>query len=180
MVPCYIHRCFFIHREFSSSVEDTTAGTRRTIDLKKSDSDLNWLPALAAYWRGVTSDDLVIKIIEVHFNDFLVLCKVELVQVGSLLCNFQWLPWWAFRCSNLDCCYLSRRCGCCLGSGRTMSSAVWAWVSETRQERWISCRLFSIDANNIFFAYLLWLMWALTTTHIILIFILILIYFNYF
>ena len=171
MVPCYIHWCFLIHREFPRSVKDTTTGTRRTIDLEKSDSDLNWLPALAAYWMGVTADDLVIKVIEVHLHDFFVLCKVELVQVGCLLCNFQWLPRWAFRSSDFNCRYLSRRCSCCLGSWRTMSSVVWAWVSEARQERWISCRLFSIDANNIFFAYFLLLMRALTTTHIILIFI---------
>ena len=169
MVPSYIHWCFWIRRELSSSIKDTTACARRTIHLKKSDTDLNRLPTLAAYLLRMTSEDLVIEIIEVHFNDFLVLCEVELVQVGSLLCNFQWLPWRAFRCSNLNCCNLGRCCSCQLRSGRTMSCVVfWSWVSKACQERWIWRWLFCIDANNVFFAAFFRLMCTLTTPHIIL------------
>ena len=89
MVPGYIHGCFLIHRELSSSIKDTTTCTSCTIYLKKSDSDLNRMPAFAAYLLRVTPENLVIKIIEVHFKDFFVLCEIEFVQVGSLLCNFQ-------------------------------------------------------------------------------------------
>ena len=169
MVPSYIQWCFWIRRELSSSIKDTTACTRRTIHLKKPDTDLNRLPALAAYLLRMTPEDLVIELIEVHFNDFLVLCEVELVQVGSLLCNFQWLPWRAFRCSNLNCCNLGRCCSCQLRSGRTMSCVVfWSWVSKACQEWWIWRWLFCIDANNVFFAAFFRLMCALTTPHIIL------------
>ena len=168
MVPSYIHWCFWIRRELSSSIKDTTACARRTIHLEKSDTDLNRLPALAAYLLRMTPKDLIIEIIEVHLNDFSVLCEVELVQVGSLLCNFQWLPWRAFRSSNLNCCNLGRCCRCRLRSGRTMSSVVfWSWVSKARQEWWICRRLFCIDANNVFFAVFFRLMCTLTAPHII-------------
>ena len=89
MVSSYIHGSLCIRRELSGSVEDATTSTRSTVHLKESDSDLNRLPALAAYLLGMTPENLVIKIIEVHLNDLLVLRKVELVQVGSLLCNSQ-------------------------------------------------------------------------------------------
>ena len=166
MVPGYIHGCFLIHRELSSSIKDTTTCSSCTIYLKKSDSDLNWMPALAAYLLRVTPENLVIKIIEVHFNDFFVLCEIELVQVGSLLCNFQWLPWRAFWCSDFNCCNLSRSCGCCLRSGSTMCCAVRTRVYKTCQEGRICRRLFCINANNVFFGIFFWLMWALTTPHI--------------
>ena len=168
MVPGYIHWCFLIHREFTGSIKDTTTGSRCTIHLKKSDSDLNRLPALAAYLLLVTTENFVIEIIEVHLNDFLFLCEVELVQIGSLLYNFQWLPRRAFRCSDFNCCNFSRCRRCCLRSGLTISSStmVRAWASKAMQEWWISGWLFCIYANNVFFAVLFRLMCALTAPHI--------------
>ena len=89
MVPSNIHGCLLIHRKLSSSIKDATAGSRSTIHLKEPDSNLNRLPALAAYLLRMTPENLVITLIEVYLNDLLVLREVELVQIGSLLCNFQ-------------------------------------------------------------------------------------------
>ena len=92
VVSGYIHGCLLIDREFTSSVKDAATSTRCAIHLKESDSDLNRLPALTVYLLWVTPAYLIIIIIEEHLDDFLILRKVELVQVRSLLRNCQRYP----------------------------------------------------------------------------------------